>query len=94
MSYGISNKAGYFFNGTCKITNFACFKFFQEATALLSDEERRVLTLKYTEDRSYKEIADELGATVSAVQSKLHRARARLREKLAALAPNAVAPPT
>lgn len=66
----------------------------QEATALLSDEERRVLTLKYTEDRSYKEIADELGATVSAVQSKLHRARARLREKLAALAPNAVAPPT
>lgn len=66
----------------------------QKATALLSDEERRVLTLKYTEDRSYKEIADELGATVSAVQSKLHRARARLREKLAALAPNAVAPPT
>jgi len=66
----------------------------QEATALLPDDERRVLTLKYSEDKSYKEIADELGATVSAVQSKLHRARARLREKLAALAPNAVAPPT
>ncbi len=66
----------------------------REATALLADEERRVLTLKYTEDRSYKEIAEEIGATVSAVQSKLHRARARLREKLAELAPPPLAPPT
>lgn len=66
----------------------------QEATALLSDDDRRVLTLKYLEDRSYKEIAKATGSTVSAVQSQLHRARARLREKLAALAPTAVAPPT
>lgn len=65
----------------------------REATALLSEDERRVLTLKYAEERSYKEIAEELGATVSAVQSKLHRARARLREKLAELAPTANAPP-
>ena len=65
----------------------------REATALLADDERRVLTLKYAEDRSYKEIAEEIGATVSAVQSKLHRARARLREKLAELAPTTVAPP-
>ena len=65
----------------------------RQATALLSDDERRVLTLKYAEERSYKEIAEELGATVSAVQSKLHRARARLREKLAELAPTANAPP-
>lgn len=65
----------------------------REATALLSEEERRVLTLKYAEERSYKEIAEEIGATVSAVQSKLHRARARLREKLAELAPTANAPP-
>lgn len=64
----------------------------REATARLADDERRVLTLKYAEDRSYKEIAEELGATVSAVQSKLHRARARLREKLAELSPTA--PPT
>ncbi|MBQ6827704.1 MAG: sigma-70 family RNA polymerase sigma factor, partial [Thermoguttaceae bacterium] len=65
----------------------------RQATALLADDERRVLTLKYVEDRSYKEIAEEIGATVSAVQSKLHRARARLREKLAELAPTTVAPP-
>lgn len=65
----------------------------REATALLSDDERLVLTLKYAEERSYKEIAEEIGATVSAVQSKLHRARARLREKLAELAPTANAPP-
>lgn len=63
------------------------------ATALLPEDERRVLTLKYAEERSYKEIAEETGATVSAVQSKLHRARARLREKLAELAPTANAPP-
>ena len=66
----------------------------RQATALLADDERRVLTLKYAEDRSYKEIAEEIGATVSAVQSKLHRARARLREKLAELAPTTIAPPT
>ena len=65
----------------------------RKATAQLSDDERRVLTLKYAEDKSYKEIAEELGASVSAVQSKLHRARARLREKLAELAPTANAPP-
>jgi RNA polymerase sigma-70 factor (ECF subfamily) len=65
----------------------------REATALLSDDERLVLTLKYAEERSYKEIAEEIGATVSAVQSKLYRARARLREKLAELAPTANAPP-
>ena len=65
----------------------------REATALLPEDERRVLTLKYAEERSYKEIAEEIGATVSAVQSKLHRARARLREKLAELAPTANAPP-
>lgn len=66
----------------------------RRATAQLSDDERRVLTLKYAEERSYKEIAEEIGATVSAVQSKLHRARARLREKLAELAPTAISPPT
>lgn len=66
----------------------------REATARLSDEERRVLTLKYAEERSYKEIAEEIGSTVSAVQSKLHRARARLRENLAELAPLADEPPT
>lgn len=66
----------------------------REATARLSEDERRVLTLKYAEDKSYKEIADELGSTVSAVQSKLHRARARLRELLAELAPNADLTPT
>ena len=66
----------------------------REATARLSDEERLILTLKYAEERSYKEIAEEIGSTVSAVQSKLHRARARLRENLAELAPLAEEPPT
>lgn len=64
----------------------------REATARLSEDERLVLTLKYAEDKSYKEIAEEMGATVSAVQSKLHRARARLREKLAEIASSVVPP--
>lgn len=64
----------------------------REATARLSEDERLVLTLKYAEDKSYKEIAEKMGATVSAVQSKLHRARARLREKLAEIASQVVPP--
>ncbi|MBR4834304.1 MAG: sigma-70 family RNA polymerase sigma factor [Thermoguttaceae bacterium] len=59
----------------------------RQATARLAEDERRILALKYAEDKSYKEIATELDSTVSAVQSKLHRARARLRELLAELAP-------
>lgn len=44
-----------------------------------------ILLLKYTEDWSYREIADRLAVSESAVQARLHRARARLRSELAAL---------
>lgn len=67
---------------------------------LLSDERRRlirlaverltrqdaeILLLKYTEDWSYRELAAHLGIGESAVEARLHRARARLRRELAAL---------
>lgn len=43
---------------------------------------QELLMLKYVHDWSYKEMADKLGTSVSAVQARLHRARASLREKL------------
>jgi len=67
---------------------------------LLADERRRlvrtalerlptrdaeILLLKYTEDWSYRELADHLGISQSAVQARLHRARNKLRNELAAL---------
>jgi RNA polymerase sigma-70 factor (ECF subfamily) len=44
-----------------------------------------MLLLKYTEDWSYQQIADHLGMTHDAVESRLHRARAKLRSELAAV---------
>jgi RNA polymerase sigma-70 factor (ECF subfamily) len=67
---------------------------------LLADERRRLvrsalgrlprrdaemLLLKYSEDWSYLEMAEHLGTTSAAVQSRLHRARSRLRSELAVL---------
>lgn len=48
----------------------------------LSTPDQEILLLKYTHDQSYRDIAEKLGLTVPAVQSKLHRARALLKEKL------------
>lgn len=45
----------------------------------LPAEYRDVVALHYNQDLGLQEIADRLGATESAVRSRLHRARARLR---------------
>ncbi len=55
------------------------------ALARLTRRDAEILLLKYTEDWSYQQLADHLGITQSAVQSRLHRARKRLRDQLAAL---------
>ena len=44
-----------------------------------------ILLLKYTEDWSYRDLAQRLGISTTAVQARLHRARAKLRSELAAL---------
>jgi RNA polymerase sigma factor (sigma-70 family) len=55
----------------------------RQALARLSPKDRELLLLKYTEDWSYLEIAEHLGLSTSAVEARLHRARARLRAELA-----------
>jgi RNA polymerase sigma factor (sigma-70 family) len=55
------------------------------ALGRLPKRDAEILLLKYTEDWSYQQLADHLGASQSAVGSRLHRARNRLRRELAAL---------
>lgn len=57
----------------------------RQALEELKGRDAEILLLKYTENWSYKQIATHLGVTQSAVESRLHRARARLRDRLAAM---------
>ncbi|MFC1707023.1 RNA polymerase sigma factor [Planctomycetota bacterium] len=52
------------------------------AVARLPEGYREVIVLKYLDERSYVEIAEILGTSVEAVESRLHRARGVLRNKL------------
>jgi RNA polymerase sigma factor (sigma-70 family) len=56
----------------------------------LPARDAEILMLKYTQDWSYHALAEHLGVSHSAVETRLHRARQRLRDELAALAPAAV----
>jgi RNA polymerase sigma factor (sigma-70 family) len=56
----------------------------REALGGLPRRDAEILLLKYTEDWSYRELAVHLGIGESAVEARLHRARRRLREALAA----------
>jgi len=49
----------------------------------LARRDAEILLLKYTEDWSYRDLADRLGISESAVEARLHRARQRLRDVLA-----------
>ena len=51
----------------------------------LPARDAEILLLKYGEDWSYHEIADHLGIDHSAVETRLYRARQRLRKELTAL---------
>lgn len=55
------------------------------AIARLPRKDAEILLLKYTEGWSYHDIAAHVGISHSAVESRLHRARAQLRRQLAAL---------
>jgi len=59
-------------------------QFLRQAIELLPPVDRAVLVLSDFEDLSNKDIGETLGLTVSAVKSRLHRARLFLRGQLAA----------
>jgi RNA polymerase sigma factor (sigma-70 family) len=54
----------------------------REALAELPGKDAEVLLLKHTEDWSYRQLAEHLGTSCSAVESRLHRAREKLRSAL------------
>lgn len=58
-------------------------KTIRRALEQLSPRDKELLLLKYTEDWSYRQIAEHLGITPSAVEARLHRARQRMRAQLA-----------
>ena len=62
----------------------------RQAVARLTPQDAEILLLKYTEDWSYRQLAQHLGMSQSAVEARLHRARGRLRTTLARLAPVSV----
>jgi RNA polymerase sigma factor (sigma-70 family) len=51
----------------------------------LKHRDRELLLLKYTENWNYHQIAEHLGISHSAIESRLHRARAKLRDELTQL---------
>jgi RNA polymerase sigma-70 factor (ECF subfamily) len=56
----------------------------QALLAKLPPDDRSVVVMRYWYDLSYEEIAEATRTTVSAVKSRLHRARGHLGEQLAA----------
>lgn len=54
----------------------------RQAIQRLPRRDAEMLLLKYTENWSYHQIAARLGISHSAVETRLHRARARLRQQL------------
>ncbi len=54
----------------------------QRHLAQLSPEDRAVIVMRYWNDFSYDEIAEATGGTVSAIKSRLHRARVSLAERM------------
>lgn len=57
----------------------------REALSRLSGKDREVLILKYVEGWSCRRIAEQTNRTERAVESRLHRARVRMRDLLARL---------
>jgi len=57
----------------------------RQAISRLAGRDAEILLLKYTESWNYHQIATHLGIGHAAVEARLHRARGRLRQELAAL---------
>lgn len=57
----------------------------RQALTQLARRDQEILLLKYTEDWSYRQLAEHLGISESAVQARLYRARRRLRQQMTTL---------
>jgi RNA polymerase sigma factor (sigma-70 family) len=57
----------------------------RQALGKLPPKDAEILLLKYTENWNYHQIAAHLGVSHSAIETRLHRARQRMRQQLAAL---------
>lgn len=57
-------------------------KLVRRALDVLPARDAQILLLKYTEEWDYHQIASHLGCSHSAVETRLHRARQRLRQAL------------
>jgi RNA polymerase sigma-70 factor (ECF subfamily) len=62
-------------------------KLVRQALGQLPRRDAEVLLLKYSEDWSYRQMAEHLGMSESAVEARLHRARQKLRSELHRLDP-------
>ncbi|MEM8946857.1 MAG: sigma-70 family RNA polymerase sigma factor [Planctomycetota bacterium] len=62
----------------------------RRALGTLSSRDAEILLLKHTEDWSYRQLAQHLGISQSAVDARLHRARAKMRQALAVVSPTLV----
>ena len=60
----------------------------RRALARLPKRDAEILLLKYTEEWSYRELAEHLGLSTSAVEARLHRARQKMRRALAKVDPS------
>ena len=54
----------------------------REAIGQLRPKDAEILLLKYTENWSYRQLAEHLGIQIAAVEARLHRARQQLRVRL------------
>jgi len=57
----------------------------RDALRRLPPRDAEILMLKYSEDWTYRQLAEHLGTTVTTVEARLHRARGRLRTALTAI---------
>jgi RNA polymerase sigma-70 factor (ECF subfamily) len=67
-----------------RVSSFEAAETLSKMLALLSPEDRLVLTLHYFEDLDLQEIADQTGWRLTTVKVRAHRARKRLKKALAA----------
>lgn len=54
----------------------------KKALEMIPPKDKEILLLKYIHNWSYKEIAEKLGITIPAIQTRLHRAREKLRQEI------------